>query len=97
MHHHRLRRRAHRVLKLKVTMKLLTTSFFPQSFPDTSKKLAPGTRVVDIEMLDEKNSIISVKDLSEEEELEISIPKTLGKDGNNTLPGGTMAQGTQCW
>lgn len=56
------------------------------SFPDTSKKLAPGTRVVDIELLDAKSNVIEVKDLTEEEEVEIAIPKSLGKDGNNTLP-----------
>lgn len=64
----------------------LSAFLSPQSFPDTAKKLAPGTKVVDVEMLDSKNNLLNIKDLTLEEEVEISIPKTLGKDGNNTLP-----------
>lgn len=64
----------------------LPASLSPQSFPDTSKKLSPGTKVVDVEMLDSKNNLLNIKDLTLEEEVEISIPKTLGKDGNNTMP-----------
>lgn len=45
-------------------------------------------------MLDDKNNVIMVKNLTKEEELEISIPKTIGKEGNNTLPGGMIGEGT---
>ena len=65
----------------------LSAYLFLQSFPATSVKLGPGTRVVDVEMLDEDNNILEISNLSEEEEPEIVIPKTAGGDGNNTLPG----------
>lgn len=38
-------------------------------------------------MLDKENNILEISSLSEEQELEIHIPKTVGSDGNNTLPG----------
>lgn len=72
---------------------MLSASLSPQSFPDTAMKLAPGTRVVDVEILDSKNNLISIAGLTEEEELEITIPKSLNKEGNNTLPGGMKARG----
>ncbi|XP_068233382.1 polycystin-1-like [Palaemon carinicauda] len=60
--------------------------FVTHAYPDSSEKLSPGTKTLDLSLYTRKIDPLIVKDLSKEEEIIITIPRISGKYGNDTLP-----------